>query len=151
MRFLPPPPTAAWQHHGARAGFEIAYLQRRGGHWQLEGFTTAIEDGQTWAVEYQIEVDATWRTRNAHIRGRSLAGRRSIVLEGDGAGNWLIDGQPAPTLQGCLDIDLESSALTNALPVHRMGLPVGGRGVAPAAYVRAVASPSIGWNKPIYG
>ena len=27
--------------------------------------------------------------------------------------------------------------MTNALPVHRLGLPVGGRATAPAAYVRA--------------
>ena len=32
----------------------------------------------------------------------------------------------------------EASALTNALPVRRMGLPVGGGAAAPAAYVRAV-------------
>jgi uncharacterized protein len=34
-------------------------------------------------------------------------------------------------------VDLEASALTNALPVRRMGLPVSGRAAAPAAYVRA--------------
>jgi hypothetical protein len=35
-------------------------------------------------------------------------------------------------------VDLEASALTNALPVRRMGLPVSGRAAAPAAYLRAV-------------
>jgi hypothetical protein len=39
-------------------------------------------------------------------------------------------------------VDLESSAVTNALPVHRMALPVGARAAAPAAYVRA-ADPSV--------
>ena len=37
-----------------------------------------------------------------------------------------------------MDVDLESSALTNALPVHRLSLPVGARATAPAAYVRAL-------------
>ncbi len=59
------------------------------------------------------------------------------MLEADGAGHWLVDGEAAPHLDGCLDVDLESSALTNALPVHRMALPVGRRAAAPAAYVRA--------------
>jgi hypothetical protein len=40
-------------------------------------------------------------------------------------------------LDGCIDVNLESSALTNALPVHRMALPAGARALAPAAYVRA--------------
>ena len=53
-------------------------------------------------------------------------------------GHWLVDGRPAPHLDGCLDVDLEASAMTNALPVRRMGLPAGARAAAPAAYVRAV-------------
>jgi hypothetical protein len=44
---------------------------------------------------------------------------------------------PAPHLDGCLDVDLEASAFTNAFPVHRLGLEVGQRADAPAAYVRA--------------
>jgi hypothetical protein len=43
----------------------------------------------------------------------------------------------AAWLDGCLDVDLEASATTNALPIHRLGLSVGGRADAPAAYVRA--------------
>ena len=38
-----------------------------------------------------------------------------------------------------LDVDLEASAMTNALPVRRIGLPVAARAAAPAAYVRAVS------------
>lgn len=37
---------------------------------------------------------------------------------------------------GCMDIDVESSAMTNGLPVWRLQLPVGTRSDAPAAYVR---------------
>ena len=51
---------------------------------------------------------------------------------------WLIDGVRAPQLDGCLDVDLESSSLTNAFPVHRLGLEVGQAAQAPAAYVRAL-------------
>ena len=35
-------------------------------------------------------------------------------------------------------MDLESSSLTNAFPVHRLGLGVGAEADAPAAYVRAL-------------
>jgi hypothetical protein len=45
---------------------------------------------------------------------------------------------PAGHLDGCLDVDLESSSLTNAFPVHRLGLEVGELAEAPAAYVRAL-------------
>ena len=60
------------------------------------------------------------------------------MIEADGAGRWRVDGTRAPHLDGCLDVDLESSAMTNTLPVHRMELGIGRRAAAPAAYVRAL-------------
>ena len=138
MSFAPVPATAAWRHRGARSGFEVVYFGARGDRCQIEGWTTAIEDGATWAVEYVIEVDAAWATRSARIRGRSADGFRLTLLETDGAGHWVIDGERAPRLDGCLDVDLEASAMTNALPVRRMALPVAAAAAAPAAYVRAV-------------
>jgi hypothetical protein len=47
------------------------------------------------------------------------------------------DSRPAPHLDGCLDIDLESSVLTNAFPVRRLRLACGQGADAPGAYVRA--------------
>ena len=138
MVFAPVPATAAWQHRGARTGFEVAYFDSLGQGCRIAGWTTAIEDGTTWAVEYIIDLDGTGATRSAGIRGRSAAGFTSTLLEKDGAGRWVVDGVPASHLDGCLDVDLESSALTNALPVRRMGLAPGARAAAPAAYVRAV-------------
>ncbi|MGI9021770.1 MAG: putative glycolipid-binding domain-containing protein [Acidimicrobiales bacterium] len=138
LPFAPPPPTAAWRHHEVRAGFEVTWFHRVDDGYRIEGCTTAIEDGHAWAVDYTIVVDPTWTTRHARISGRSDAGARSTTVEADGAGRWWVDGAVAPHLDGCLDVDLESSAMTNALPVHRMGLAVGGRASAPAAYVRTL-------------
>jgi len=138
MPFAAPPTTAAWRHQDARSGFEVAYFHLLDDGYRIEGCTTAIEGGQTWAVDYAIALDANWTTRRARISGRSASGMHSVVLEADGAGHWLVDGETAPHLNGCLDVDLESSAMTNALPVHRAGLLVGGRAAAPAAYVRAL-------------
>lgn len=63
-----------------------------------------------------------------------MAGPRGTLLEADGCGHWRIDAEPAPHL----DVDLASSAMTNALPVHRMALGLGQQAAAPAAYVRAL-------------
>jgi hypothetical protein len=131
------PGTACWQHVAARAGFEVAYFRELAGGWAIEGTTAAVEDGQTWVVGYRIEVDAGWMTRRARITGQTVAGSLERLLEADGSGHWAVDRTSAPELDGCLDVDLESSAMTNTLPVHRLGLPVGGRAEVPAAYVRA--------------
>lgn len=137
VAFGDPPPSAAWRHQDGRSGFEIAFFRKLDDGWQIEGSTTAIEDGHGWAVAYAIRLDRTWATRSAYLSGRSASGSHSSFVEADGAGHWLIDGAVAPHLEGCLDVDLESSAMTNAFPVHRIGQPVGGRASCPAAYIRA--------------
>ncbi len=136
--FLEPPPNAAWQHREARTGFEVVFLGSDAGGRSADGHTAAIEGGDAWAVHYKIELGDDWSTRSAHVTGRSGSGRHERKLESDGAGRWLVDGQPAPHIDGCLDVDLESSALTNAFPVHRLGLRVGEEADAPAAYLRAL-------------
>jgi hypothetical protein len=138
MSGLPLPSFAAWRHRDAREGFEVAFMRSDGDGQVLEGHTAAVEDGAAWAVSYRIALDARWVTRSARVSGSSAAGRHEVTLDADGAGGWRIDGDAAPHLDGCLDVDLESSALTNALPVHRLGLEPGGAAEAPAAYVRAL-------------
>jgi len=136
--------TAAWRHRDARDGFEVVFLEPgTDGGRRLTGHVAAVEDGVAWAVRYAIDVDAAWRTRGARIRTRTARGTTDLTVEGDGEGGWRVDGVPVPALDGCLDVDLEASAATNAFPVGRLGLAVGAAADAPAAYVR-VLDPVVG-------
>jgi hypothetical protein len=108
-----------------------------GGTTRADGTTTGLQDGDTWVVSYSLLLDELWRTRTARVSSRTAAGQTELLLESDGDGHWLVDGKASTDLDGCFDVDLESSALTNALPIHRLHLKVGERGEAPAAYVRA--------------
>ena len=132
------PAAAAWLHRDARVGFEAAFFETTSRGQRIFGSTSAMEGTEIWTVSYAIEVDGTWRTRSARVTGRSATGVRETAIRGDGVGHWLVDDQVAPHLEGCLDVDLESSAMTNALPVHRMRLGPGARSPAPAAYVRCL-------------
>jgi hypothetical protein len=132
-----PPVTAAWRHLDARDGFEVLFARRAVDGSLLEGHSTALEDGKVWSVHYALEVDVTWKTRSAYVACSSANGTHDVRIQGDGAGGWTVDGVSAPELAGCLDVDLEASACTNALPVRRLGLDVGERADAPAVYVRA--------------
>ena len=117
MSFAPPPRSATWLHEDARTGFEVVYFTEvRDGH-HIEGWTTAVEDGHTWLVGYEIDVGDDWVTRSARVtesNGRRNA--RPPCSRADEYGRWRVNGIPAPKLDGCLDVDLESSAMTNAFP-----------------------------------
>jgi hypothetical protein len=138
MAFRDPPRSAAWRHRDARDGFEVVFVRVHHDGYRLDGGTAAVEDGAAWVVDYSIILSAGWLTRRAVVSGRSASGTRKLRLEGDGAGRWRLDGRTAPHLDGCLEVDLESSALTNAFPIHRLGLEIGEAADAPAAYVRAL-------------
>jgi hypothetical protein len=138
MPFGQPPQSAAWRHRGARDGFEVVFARADRDAVRFDGATAATEAGEAWAVNYAVALGAGWRTRTAVISGLSRSGAHELRLEADGVGGWRVNSVEAPHLEGCLDVDLEASALTNAFPVHRLGLEVGQTAHAPAAYVRAV-------------
>lgn len=132
--FEPLPPFAAWRFVDAVDGFEVVYPGPR----RLRGHTSAVEDGQAYAVAYEITLDDRWRTREVRVSSDTVAGSRTTVLESDGEGRWTVDGEPADQLRGLVDVDLEASACTNTLPVHRLAMPLGEVTVASAVYVEAL-------------
>lgn len=77
---------------------------------------------------YRLTADALWHTRGLDLAvqlSEEPARDRMLNLASDGEGNWRIDGEPAPLLQGCLDVDIQVTPLTNTLPIRRLGLTEG--------------------------
>ncbi len=128
------PTFAAWRFVEAVDGFEVVYAQPG----RLRGHASAVEDGDAYAVRYEITFDDWWRTREARVVSDTVVGPRETVLSSDGEGSWTVDGEPCPQLDGLIDVDLEASVCTNTLPVRRLSLTLGEVTEAPAAYVRAL-------------
>jgi uncharacterized protein len=136
MTFDDLPRTACWIHEGLRSGFEVAFFTPERHELRIEGTTTGFQENAPWVVTYKIVLDDLWQTRHAQITSQTESGTVDQVVECDRHGNWLVEGEDAERLAGCLDIDLEASAMTNALPVRRRDLTVGESMEVPAAYVR---------------
>jgi hypothetical protein len=137
MRLATPPAGASWRHVGARAGFEIAFFDDLRAGNRLVGHTTAHESSALWSVGYDVTVDHSWRTVAVDACNLTDAGAGKLTLTRDSEGTWTANGELQPELEGCFDVDFESSAVTNTLPLHRLDF-VEGVGVdVPAAFVRA--------------
>lgn len=132
------PTYAAWRHHDTRDGFELVFPRREGEGIRFDGETTGLLDGAPWALRYELALGPDWSTERARVAGIIAAGRSEVVIERARRGSWRVDGDEAPHLDGCLDVDLEASSFTNAFPVHRLGLAVGEEAEAPAVWVRAL-------------
>ena len=72
------------------------------------------------SVTYQLSCDAGWRVTGLTITAASAAGSRILSLRADDHGHWLADGQPRPDLDGCIDVDISLTPLTNTLPIRRL-------------------------------
>ena len=118
----------AFRHLGVRDGFEVAWFAPT----LLRGGSTFVEAGAGHHIAYEITLAADGSTSAATIR--SLDGVVNLTRSD---GTWAVDGVERRDLADCPDVDLESSAVTNALPVARLGLAIGESGRALAAWVRA--------------
>ncbi|EKE72224.1 putative glycolipid-binding domain-containing protein [Gallaecimonas xiamenensis] len=88
----------------------------------LDGTVLGLYEGRPFALDYEIRCFACWRTRQATVVPK---GGDPVMVTGDGEGNWLLNGEPQPQWQGCLDVDLGFTLATNMLPIKRLGLVVG--------------------------
>src|SRR5260370_40874850 len=51
---------------------------------------------------------------------------KSIKMQTDGQGHWsTISGDPLPSLEGCIDVDISATPFTNTLPIRRLALSPG--------------------------
>jgi uncharacterized protein len=72
-----------------------------------------------YRLDYLLETDPDWITRRLLLMCHDGMQETRRDLRHDGAGNWTLDGEPRPDLDGALDCDLGYSPLTNTMPVLR--------------------------------
>jgi hypothetical protein len=89
------------------------------------------------SVSYQLSCDASWRVTGLTVTAASAAGSRTLALSADRNGRWLADGQPRPDLDGCIDVDISLTPLTNTLPIRRLSWAPGRAQELDVVYVSA--------------
>ena len=67
-------------------------------------------------AHFRVRCDAQWRTRHVDVTVLEPE-PRVLRLEADGEGHWV----DRPELDGCIDVDIFPSPLTNSLPIRRLG------------------------------
>jgi hypothetical protein len=115
----------------------VAFFAATPGGHRLAGRTTADDGVSMWSIDYAVIVDRAWRTLEARASASTASGETHVTLARDDARGWRVEGAPRPELHGCVDIDFESSAMTNMLPVRRLEMIEGVPLEVPAAFVRA--------------
>jgi hypothetical protein len=133
--------TVLWQRTaspggGAIPGTEQCELAAIPGGHRLSGLVLTVAHARPIHIVYQVDVDERWHTRSVRATLFGLGEPQSIGLDSNGAGQWFVAGMLAPTLDDCLDVDLEWTPATNTLPIRRLNLAIGESTAIAAAWVR---------------
>jgi uncharacterized protein len=117
-------------------GLEAARVYSDDDGRYLDGAAIFLWEGSICRIEYLIECDPEWRTTSATIDGwigDEVVGREILVSEN---GDWYIDDEEMSAVDGCVDIDLNFSPITNLLPLRRLDLKIGESKSVKAAWLR---------------
>ncbi len=117
-------------------GHEVASITQHRNRWNLAGIALFVHEARPCRLDYEIECDMNWGTRDVTVRGQVGALAVSLVISRGTDGSWCANDVPQPALQGCTDIDFGFSPATNLLAIRRMKLGVGERASVQAAWVR---------------
>jgi len=120
-------------HCAELASSEHALVQVRGASMSAEGVAALVLDDQPCDVSYRVDVAALTASCIADVR--TPAGSRRIELSNRN-GSWTVDGEDAPHLAGCTEVDLGWTPATNTTAIRRLGLQVGQQGTARVAWLR---------------
>jgi uncharacterized protein len=118
------------------AGAERCSVRATEWGWSLRGLVVASYDGRPLDVRYEVTVDDGWATRSVAVAMDDLVRPVRLELDRSSDGHWTIDGRTGSQLEGCVDVDLGITPLTNTLPIRRLGLEVGEEAEIEVAWVR---------------
>lgn len=117
-------------------GHEAVRVQRSGDGWYLDGGAVFLYEGKPCRLEYLIECDLEWRTVSALIDGWLDGSSINYPIKASKGNIWRRRGMEISEVEGCIDIDLNFSPVTNLLPIKRLNLDVGQSETVRAAWLR---------------
>ncbi len=126
----------AWERADDDAGHSMARVERRPGGHRFHGVEVLAGPSEVLACVFRVDVDSRWVTRAVEVRTVADDGERTLSLAADDARRWLADGRHRPDLDGCLDVDVAATPLTNTFPIRRLArLRPGDEVTTPVAWV----------------
>lgn len=127
----------AWQRTDGNRGHSLARVEQRSDGWLCHGTEVVAGPEELWSCHFRIGLDSTWQTREVEATAVARGGASTMTLRVDDQRRWWRDGVREPGLDGCIDVDVAATPLTNTFPIRRLAtLPVGGESTSPVAWIQ---------------
>ena len=121
-------------------GHDACRLDEAEDGWILYGAAVFRLDGAPARLDYFVNCDRAWRARSASVEGWVGAQPIAITIARAADGRWLLDDEPVPGLDDCIDVDFGFTPATNVLQLRRVALAVGEAANVPVAWLDVPAN-----------
>ena len=106
-------------------GLEHLHLLQQDGNILADSIIVGVSNRLPFRLHYEITCDSNWKVKELGLTILSSSGK-SIKIQADGQGHWSTNtGDPVPSLEGCIDVDISATPFTNTLPIRRLALSPG--------------------------
>jgi len=106
-------------------GLEHLHLLQQDGNILADSIIVGVSNRLPFRLHYEITCDSNWKVKELGLTLLS-GNRESIKIQTDGQGHWSTHtGDPVPSLEGCIDVDISATPFTNTLPIRRLALSPG--------------------------
>ncbi|MDX2163142.1 MAG: putative glycolipid-binding domain-containing protein [bacterium] len=124
-----------WQTQ-TEPGLEHLSLEVHDAGVTADGLLIGLAAARPFRLRYVLHLDVQFQVRMVQL-AITEPFTRQIELRRDAAGGWVDKlGIELPALRGCRDVDIESSAFTNTLPIRRTAWKPGQTAAFDMAYIR---------------
>jgi hypothetical protein len=104
-------------------GLQQVALAPEGDGLAATGVVVGEGDAGPYAGWFHLFIDATWRVTRFAVHHAAGTG---LHVEAHRPGRWIDDrNEPLPQFDGCIDIDISATPLTNTLPIRRLSWRAG--------------------------
>ncbi|MGL5928854.1 MAG: putative glycolipid-binding domain-containing protein, partial [Dermatophilaceae bacterium] len=126
----------AWERDDEAQGHSVARWEETPHGYLFHGSEVLVAADRMLACSFRVRLDDRWRTVSADVTSMADDGERTLAVTVDDGGRWTVDGVLRPDLEGCVDIDIAATPLTNTFPIRRFGRhAVGEDTTTPVAWV----------------
>ncbi len=120
-----PVASAVWRRVDVPDGLGYGCARGTASGFRLEATEVVHDDTTAYSVAFTVETDKTWATTAAHATVIGPTMRSELTLLRSAEGRWHRDGHELTELEGCVDVDIAATSLTNTLAINRLGLAIG--------------------------
>jgi uncharacterized protein len=114
------PNRLMWSRVPPAVGHAMGRVERAEAGWHVAGAEISCDGGQGMSCTFEVHLDVDWHTVDARVSSWSDE-MRKLRLTVDHGGQWWQDGALRVDLDGCVDVDVSATPLTNTFPLRRLG------------------------------